>query len=239
MLKEDELVGAFIVSRQEVQPFTDKEIALVQNFAAQAVIAIENARLLNELRQRTSDLTERTADLTEALEQQTATSDVLKVVSSSPGDLEPVFSTMLENAVSICGATFGNIYRRDGEVFRIVASHKAPPAFVEALKWYPHISGKRMVATKWPVHVADAMTLPLYTEGRDPEAVAAIELGGVRTFVAVPMLKDNDVIGAFIAEPLRSAAFHRQADRLGSELRCPSRYRYREHTTFKSIAREN
>jgi adenylate cyclase len=196
MLKEDKLIGAFIVSRREVRPFTDKQIEL--NFAAQAVIAIENARLLNELRQRTTDLTERTADLTEALEQQTATSDVLKVISSSPGDLEPVFSTMLENAVRICGATFGNIYRRDGEVFRIVASHKAPSAFVEALKRYPNISGKRMIATKSLVHVADATTQPVYTEGRDPEAVAAVELGGVRTFAAVPMIKDDDVIGAFL-----------------------------------------
>ena len=87
MLKENELIGAFTLSRQEVRPFTDKQIELVQNFAAQAVIAIENARLLNELRQRTDDLTERTDDLTEALEQQTATSEVLQVISSSPGDL--------------------------------------------------------------------------------------------------------------------------------------------------------
>jgi GAF domain-containing protein len=116
-----QLVGAFIVSRQEVRPFTEKQIELVKNFAAQAVIAIENARLFNELRQRTddlsqrtTDLTERTTDLTEALEQQTATSEVLQVVSSSPGDLEPVFEAMLEKAVRICDAKFGNIYRWDG-----------------------------------------------------------------------------------------------------------------------------
>jgi GAF domain-containing protein len=191
MLQEDKLAGAIAIYRQEVRPFTEKQIALVENFAAQAVIAIENARLLHELRQRTNDLTE-------ALERQTATSDVLQVISSSPGDLEPVFSTMLENAVRICGATFGNIYRRDGEAFRIVTSHNAPPAFVEALKQHPRISGKRMVATKSPIHVADATTLPLYTDRRDPEAVAAVELGGVRTFLAVPMLKDAEVIGAFL-----------------------------------------
>jgi GAF domain-containing protein len=90
MLKENELVGACMLARQEIRPFNNKQIGLVTNFAAQAVIAIENARLLNELRQRTSDLTERTADLTEALEQQTATSEVLQVISSSPGDLQPV-----------------------------------------------------------------------------------------------------------------------------------------------------
>ena len=134
MLKEGELIGALIVYRQEVRPFTDKQIALVQNFAAQAVIAIENARLLNELRQRTTDLTERTADLTEALEQQTATSEVLQVISSSSGVLEPVFATMLENAVRICDAKFGTIYRSEGDVLHVVATHNAPLAYAE-VRW--------------------------------------------------------------------------------------------------------
>ena len=124
LLKNDELIGAFSIYRQEVRPFTDKQIALVQNFAAQAVIAIENARLLTELRQRTSDLTE-------SLEERTATSEVLRVISSSPGDLKPVFASMLQNAARICDAKFGNIYQWDGNALHLVATHNTPPAFVE------------------------------------------------------------------------------------------------------------
>ena len=147
MLKDDELIGILAIDRREVLPFTDKQIELVKNFAAQAVIAIENARLLNELRQRTTDLTERTADLTEALEQQTATSEVLQVISSSPGDLEPVFATMLENAVRICDAKFGNIFRWDGEALHIVATHNTPPAFAEDRRRSPFRHDRNLRST--------------------------------------------------------------------------------------------
>jgi transcriptional regulator with GAF, ATPase, and Fis domain len=124
MLKDNELVGAISIYRPEVRPFTGKQIALVESFAAQAVIAIENTRLLNELRRRTDDLSE-------ALEQQTATSEVLSVVSSSPGELEPVFQAMLENAVRICEAKFGNLFRFDGRDFQLAAEVGAPPELVE------------------------------------------------------------------------------------------------------------
>jgi transcriptional regulator with GAF, ATPase, and Fis domain len=130
MLRDKELVGAISIYRQEVRPFTDKQVALLTNFAAQAVIAIENARLLNELRQRTNDLTE-------ALDQQTATSEILQVVSSSPGDLQPVFAAMLGNAARICDAKFGNIFRWDGDGLRLVATHNTPPAFEEARRRLP------------------------------------------------------------------------------------------------------
>jgi len=130
MLREDEVIGAITIYRQEVRPFADKQIELLSNFAKQAVIAIENARLLNELRQRTNDLSE-------ALEQQTATSEVLKVISTSPGELEPVFQAMLQNAVRICGARFGNLFLCEGDGFRVGATHGAPPAYVEYMRSEP------------------------------------------------------------------------------------------------------
>src|SRR5215472_11456301 len=132
MIKDDELVGAITIYRQEVRPFTDKQIELVQNFAAQAVIAIENARLLHELRQRTDDLSE-------SLERQTATSEVLKVISSSPGELQPVFGAILENATRICDAKFGNLWLSEGSTFVIAGTHGAPPEYREFLQSEPVI----------------------------------------------------------------------------------------------------
>src|SRR5262249_48278222 len=115
MIKEDESIGAINIYRQEVRPFTEKHIELVTNFASQAVIAIENTRLLNELR--------------ESLEQQTATSDVLSVIASSPGELQPVFDAMLANATRLCNAKFGTLTLYDGEAFRNVALHNVPPEY--------------------------------------------------------------------------------------------------------------
>src|SRR5262249_18411203 len=154
MLKDREIVGTFAIYRQEMRPFTDKQIELVKNFAAQAVIAIENTRLLNELRQRTTDLTE-------SLEQQTATSEVLKIISSSPGELEPVFNAMLANATRICEATFGNLFLREGHIFRAVAVHSNKQGYdlrrnpVIDLRDNPGVPLDRIVKTKQVIHIPD------------------------------------------------------------------------------------
>ena len=185
MLKDDGLVGAIIIYRQEVRPFTAKQIDLVRNFAAQAVIAIENTRLLNELR--------------ESLQQQTATAEVLGVISSSPGELQPVFDAMLANAVRLCAASFGNLYLREGEFFRLVAFHNTPPAFVAQRRGRPYRPSPigppgRMLRTRAVVHVDDLTADPSYRE-RDPGVVAFVELAGTRTVLLVPMLKDGEPIG--------------------------------------------
>jgi two-component system, NtrC family, sensor kinase len=212
MLQENVLIGSVSIYRQEVRPFTDKQIDLVRVFAAQAVIAIENTRLLNELRQRTTDLTE-------SLEQQTATSEVLRVISSSPGDLQPTFETMLKNAVGICGAAFGNIYRWDGDAFHLVASHNTPPALAEArrrspLRPTPETPIARMVATKTLTHVVDTeeqmgelSAAQADIEKRDPGLATAVNLGGVRTVLLVPMLRENELIGSFTVYRQEPRAF--------------------------------
>jgi GAF domain-containing protein len=195
MLKENELVGIIAIYRQEVRPFTDKQIALVTNFAAQAVIAIENTRLLNELRQRTSDLTE-------SLEQQTATSDVLRVISSSLGELEPVFEAMLENATRICEAKFGNLWLAEDGGFVVPATHGLPAVYRDRLQrgvvYYPGptVPVARAAATRQTVHIPDLRADAAYLQ-REPIATAGVELGQIRTLVAVPLLKDQQVVGAF------------------------------------------
>jgi GAF domain-containing protein len=188
LLREGIPVGAILIRRLEIRPFSQKQIELVTTFADQAAIAIENVRLFNELRQRTSDLTE-------SLEQQTATSEVLRVISKSPGDLEPVFQAMLENATRICEANFGNLLLFEDGVFRRVALHNAPPEWASDWRRDPRILRDsnanllyRAADTKQLVHVAD-----LQTEDTDSKLA---KLAGARTLAVVPMLKDDEVVGA-------------------------------------------
>jgi class 3 adenylate cyclase/putative methionine-R-sulfoxide reductase with GAF domain len=188
MLKEGVFIGGIAIYRQEVRPFTEKQIELVQNFASQAVIAIENARLLNELRQRTDDLTE-------SLEQQTATSEVLRIISSSPGELEPVFQAMLENATRICEANCGTLVLYEGDAFRIVAMHGAPIAFSNERQRQPVIRPERghhllrLLETKKLVHIADISVDPAL-------APALAKFASARTLLTIPMLKENELVGA-------------------------------------------
>ena len=193
MLKENELLGIIAIYRQEVRPFTDKQIALVQNFASQAVIAIENARLFQAEQQRTRELAE-------SLEQQTATSDVLRIVASSPGELQPVFESMLANATRICQAKFGTLYLREADGFRGVATHNAPTPYVEERKRNlvrppPDSTLGQVLKTHRVIQVADITAVKSYIEG-DPYLVSAVKLGGYRTVAAVPMLKEDSLIGA-------------------------------------------
>jgi GAF domain-containing protein len=180
MVKDGVAIGAMTIYRREVRPFTDKQIALVTNFAAQAVIAIENTRLLNELR--------------ESLEQQTATSEVLRVISSSPGELEPVFDALLANAVCICGAQFGNLTLFNGGELRLEAMHNAPPALAELRRRNPVIDLKSsiagpVVATKQVNHVRDLAA-------QEPYAGSALaKVGGARTALSVPMLREDALVG--------------------------------------------
>ena len=191
LLREGSPIGLLVLQRATVRPYTDKEIELAETFADQAVIAIENTRLLSELR--------------ESLEQQTATSEVLRVISSSPGELEPVFQAMLQNARRICEAEFGVLYRCEGDALRAVAMHGAPQAFVEERRRNPLIRPPpqttlgRVMATKQPVQIADIVNEPHYFDVPSGySAVLLTKLSGARTVLAVPMLKENELIGAIV-----------------------------------------
>ena len=228
MLKDNELVGTITIYRAQTGSFTDKQIELVQNFAAQAVIAIENTRLLNELRQRTDDLSE-------ALEQQTATSEVLQVISSSPGELEPVFKTMLENATRICEARFGTLLLYDGDVFRHVALHNAPQAWAAEQQRDPvpprHAARVlyRVADTKQVAHIAD-----IAAENPD-EPIGTI--AGARTLLIVPMLKENALIGVFGIYRQEVRPFTDKQIELVTNFAAAGRHRHREHPAAQRAAR--
>ena len=185
LIKDRTVLGSINIYRQEVRPFSDKQIALLQNFAAQAVIAMENARLITETR--------------EALDQQTATAEVLQVINSSPGNLAPVFNAMLEKATSLCGAAFGVLWIVDADQIRAAASHEVPVAYRdfltnEASSPGPKSGVAQTIREKSVLHFVDAASGEAYRSG-DPFAVAAVELGGVRTLLNAPLIKDGNVLG--------------------------------------------
>ena len=194
MLRDGVPIGSIAVTRAQVGLLPNRQIELLKTFADQAVIAIENVRLFEAEQQRTRELSE-------ALEQQTATSKVLSIISSTPGELEPVFRSMLANAVRICEGKFGTLYLREADGFRTVATHNAPPAYMEArmrealLRPPPDVPLGRVAVTKQVVQIADIKKTQSYIEG-NPFIVTAVDLGGYRTVLAVPMLKDNELIGS-------------------------------------------
>jgi two-component system, NtrC family, sensor kinase len=191
LLRGEEAIGCLTIRRSEVRPFTAKQIELAETFADQAVIAIENVRLFDEVQARTRDLAE-------SLEQQTATSEVLQVISASPGELEPVFQKMLENATRICGANFGSMSLYDGDSFRNVAVYNVPDAYAKQVQVpippHPKSGLATIVRTKLPVQIEDLRTQPAYLEGA-PAVVAMSDLAGARTIIIVPMLRENQLIG--------------------------------------------
>jgi GAF domain-containing protein len=193
MLRDEDLIGTITIYRQEVLPFSEKQIELVKNFASQAVIAIENTRLLKELRASTNDLSE-------SLQQQTATSEVLQVISSSTGDVEPVFQKLLENATRVCGAEFGSMNLLEDGVLRQAALYNAPAAFAAVranravLHPHPDSTIATAIRTRQVIYVDDLRTTRAYLE-RGQSTVDLVELGGARTSVIVPMLRDDELIG--------------------------------------------
>ena len=194
LLRDGESIGALILRRNEVNPFTDKQITLLQTFADQAVIALGNVRLFEEVQARTRELSE-------SLDQQVATSEVLQVISSSPGDLQPVFAKMLENATRVCEANFGILNLWDGEKFNFVADHNIPPEFAayrQRTPLRPELGATlgEVVKTHKVSQISDLRESPGYRSGV-PNVVKIADVAGARTLMTVPMLKAGQLLGVF------------------------------------------
>src|SRR5215471_18730688 len=191
LVRDGALIGVLTLARSWVEPFTLKQIALVQNFASQAVIAIENARLLSELR-------ERTTELTESLEQQTAISEVLQIIASSPGELKPVVQAMLANATRLCKASYGGMWLKEGDRFRNAAFHgPLPEAFLE--QWRNATvsvtaSLVRVAQSRKPFQITDLRQDRSYLDGH-PLSLSAVHVADILTVAFVPMLKGDEFVG--------------------------------------------
>ena len=229
MLRDGIPVGAITISRARSGPFPDRQIGLLKTFADQAVIAIENVRLFTEVQARNHDLTE-------ALERQTATSEVLKVISRSAFDLQPVLEVLAENATRLCAADWALFYRFDGRVLRVIANHGAPPRLLE---WFStggqgaelppdraSVTGRAAVELR-TVHVPDVLKDPEY------QALGAQQHGGFRAGLGVPMLRDGSLVGVFFLARNEPRPFDARPDRAGHDLRRPGRHRHRERPALQ------
>jgi GAF domain-containing protein len=196
MIRDDKVIGAIGTVRDGAEPFNDKQIALIKAFADQAVIAIENVRLFDEVQARTRELSE-------SLEQQTATAEVLRVISSSPGELQPVFDAVLANATRLCGAKFASLLLSEGDQLRRVSVHNAPAALTEhwrrtpLVRPHPQSALGRAAFKQQVAQIEDIRTSAAYL-AQDPLVVAGAELGGYRAALAVPMLKEDVQVGVII-----------------------------------------
>ena len=227
LLREGAVLGTINLSRKRVQPYTERQIELVRTFADQAVIAMENARLLGELQARTRDLEE-------SLEYQTATSDVLKVISGSSFDIQPVFDTIIATAARLCGSDTGGITMREGEVFRYVSNYAFDDEFWAITRQRRIVPGCNSVAARVAlegrvVHVADIRDIPDYAQ---PETAAS----GRRTILGVPLLREGAVVGTIMMARQRVEPYHRAADRTGAHLCRPGGDRDRECAAARRIA---
>ena len=229
LLRDRKLIGVLVATRLNVESFTDKQIELLTTFADQAVIAIENVRLFDEVQARSRELSE-------ALEQQTATSEVLQVISRSPGELEPVFQAMLSNAVRVCEAKFGVLFRYSDNAFHAAATLDVPPHT-------PSFSVADHSGLMWACPRREIPSSSLVVEGHCSERRCFIgsesrtcgSVRGARSFIAVP-LKESELVGALRYLSAGGTAIHRQADRVDPELRRAGRNRHREHPPAQRAA---